>query len=260
MPRQNRRRNKNNNGGSRGSTSQTNIFSMMRNGGANRVVTDAGQTYFALSTNASGNFVTALSPNVLSTRTATLAESYNLYRFKEFALEFYPVVTPVAAGAVSIIVDTIDSVSSSSFNIGSTSELPFTAIQTIGCTVPQRIQIPSSALRGKSAAMWFKSNATSSVDAWDENHLTLVASAASATVSSFVMKLMWVIEFCDPAPAALVPRPFLDYSEAIMKKRELEAVSNGPQRTQVSLVGPVSQNNADVRTGLSRALGYARSN
>lgn len=204
---------------------------------------DCGQYFTSLTTNAtSGNFIAPLSPNAMSTRLADLAEAYNLYRFVGFALELYPPLTSTAGPmALAVIVDTVDSVTTSTtFTQNTTSQLPFVAVTTAGLTVPQRFEIPRSALMGKSAALWFKTNNASTVEAWDENHLTLVASAASLVAETIYYKVYYMIEFCDPVPPALVPRPLVDFSEINLAKSQAKAASCVPVGVPVrSLVTPV---------------------
>ncbi len=185
------------------------IERVQRQGGGNPIVRDIGQCLQQTTLNGTtGNYVAQLSPSSLSTRTGQFAENYNLYRFKSFALELMPTAGPATAAA--IVINAIDSVSTTVFSPSSTMQLPYAVLQNSSLTVPQRLELLPKDLRGKSAATWYKTVAAGSVDVWDDIHLTLVVSGDPAT--AVVMRFYWELEFTDAAPAQLVPKPLKDVS------------------------------------------------
>ncbi len=179
---------------------------LIRDKGGNPIVRDVSQALGAYTLNATtGNLVVALTPDTLTSRTAQLADQYNLYRYKGLEVTLLPGGAQFTA---AVIIDAIDVVSSSSFSQASASILPFSATMTAQQTVPTSILVPPSAFKGKQASVWYKSQSSSTVEAWDEVNVALVLSgAASGTVQVY---LRWLMEFTDPAPGTLLPNPYVD--------------------------------------------------
>jgi len=181
------------------------LAQLIRNNGGNPVVTDIGQVLAEFTIDAtSGNAVVPLTPDTLASRTMQLCEAYNMYRFVGLELEFFPNAGSFTA---AVVIDDIDSTTSTSLSQSSASQLPFSLYVPNSLTVPQRIVIPRKDLIGKSAANWFKSNSSSSADSWDEIQVVVVLSGGPPTTGvNFIIR--WLLEFTDPAPPALLPNPF----------------------------------------------------
>jgi len=192
---------------SRKAKPQQSLQQMIRDKGANPIVTDMSQVLAEFTTDAtSGNAVVPLTPDTLSARTVQMSESYNLYRFTGLELEFYPIAGQTGTYEAAVIIDDIDSTTATSFTQVATSQLPFAVHVPNSITVPQRIIIPRRDLIGKSAANWFKSNSSSSADSWDEIQVVVVLSGSVSIPVQFTIR--WILEFTDPAPPTLLPNPF----------------------------------------------------
>ncbi len=201
-------------------TASSNIMSSVRQSGANPIVTDAGQTLNTYTTNGtSGNSVVLLTPDGLTNRTAQLGESYNLYRYAGLEVEMFSNSAIPAGGlVVAVMLDAIDSTSATTFTPLTASQLPYSMFASATTSVSTKLVLKRKDLLGRSAANWFKTNANSGADSWDEVHLTLLISNAAGSATPVYLMIRWILEFTDPAPPSLLPRPFIDLANPCSRR------------------------------------------
>lgn len=165
----------------------------------------------SLTTAASGIVTLPTILNSTQTVLGTMASTFGVYRFEALSVTLYPQIGSLTAGYLAMAYSNeVTDQNAGTINAGSIATMPYSLLQTVATTTPQRLTIPRKYLVGANTQKFWRCQpsiltpATTTV--WEntqgEFYFKTVGYAATATV---VMLLQYSITFGDPQSTTLLP-------------------------------------------------------
>ncbi len=181
----------------------------------------------------------ALDPTI-SGKIGNIADEYALYRFVEVGATLYNPGPAGASAAESVacvlsysngITDTAPATAAAAANMeksvltGFHNQVGSESAPTQYCSVPQKLKLSRAELVTANSQIWWKTKASTNVEAWQETQgqffLTFDSSASSSSVVGYGIMFKGWIEFSNPVNVAQTP------AESERSRREMFARQPG---------------------------------
>ncbi len=164
----------------------------------------------------------AITPQNLSSRAASLADSFNLYRLKRFRYRFHPSTLANEIVVGGYVSDTVDG----TITFASAAESQTLAIQSLQSSVPSAwADVSTETLRG--ALPWYKS-VVGTPSTWEEQAGVInFASSNGSSTAAVNIELEGVIDFKSPVDPSLTPAMRRMFSDAKERERLLKLLAAG---------------------------------